>query len=437
MADSSKQPDTTELVKQLLERLAISSAREDQAATITALQTVSSEQQRAVERLRADQDGITTQHASLQDHNDRRFKDVFNQLLVIQTLKERIADLEREKDELKAFVSTVQNDVRNLKLQVAAQDGLRVYHKDFLHDNEDAMSTDLDADIEPEMPPSDPDVSMTLPGFVTPKHLTGHGATTPGTVRTMMPDTAGLKRYDGPFVPFDESSEHHEENVPKRPKRARRQSVAPLETITLSPITEDNELPELKPVTGVDKTLWRESWQQSGKPGTLEDYARKQKMATLFSDITDSKERSRKRYTASDFDKLPAPEEKKRKRAFHQPNTAQPLTAADLYASKLSATTSMPPPSSSKTSRPSRTSKIPGRFGGKDILTGQAFLAATKSRSTLSFSEAGNQAANPPQKSVDADGDDHEEPYTSGRAASSLLQQFGSRKTKVSKNATK
>lgn len=216
--------------------------------------------------------------------------------------------------------------MRNLKLQVAAQDGLRVYHKDFLHgavaspntssqqrgqfegisipiaismecpvvnscvlDNEDAMSTDLDADIEPEMPPSDPDVSMTLPGFVTPKHLTDHGATTPGTVRTMMPDTAGLKRYDGPFVPFDESSEHHEENVPKRPKRARRQSVAPLETFTLSPITEDNELPELKPVTGVDKTLWRESWQQSGKPGTLEDYARKQKMATLFSDITDSK----------------------------------------------------------------------------------------------------------------------------------------------------
>ncbi|TID17119.1 hypothetical protein E2P81_ATG09675 [Venturia nashicola] len=452
MADSSKRPDTTELVEQLLERLAISLAHEDQAAVIAALQTASSENRKAVESLKADYD-------------------------------KKIADLEMEKDELKAFVSTIQNDIRNLKLQVTAQDGLRVYHKNFLHsavaspktlsqqgeqfkNKEDAIPTDLDAAVEPEMPPSDPDVSMTLtaftlptmpamtpryatpeftiapPNFVTPKHLIGYGATTPSSVNTVKPDTVGFNQYDGPFqipriVPFAESSDHDDENVFKRLKRVRRHSVAPLETLTLSPITEDKELPELEPVTGLDKTLWRESWQQSGKPGTLEDYARKQKMAMLFSDITNEKERPRKRYTASEFDKLPAPEQNKRKRARHQPNTAQPLAAVDLNASQLPATKSMPPLSSSQRGRPSRASKIPGRFGGNDILTGQAFLAATNPRSALASGKGRNQAADPSQDEINTDGDDDDDPQTQGKAASSLLQQFGSRETKVSKRASK
>lgn len=147
----------------------------------------------------------------------------------------------------------------------------------------------------------------------------------------------------------------------------------------------------------------------------------------------------RKRYTASDFDKLPAPQENKRKRASHQPNTAQPLAAVELDASQSSAKSSMPPPSSSQTRRPSRASKIPGRFGGNDVLTGKAFLAATNSRTSLSSSQARNETANPSQKSIHihADDDDDEELQTPGKAASSLLQQFGSRKTKVSKNATK
>lgn len=237
--------------------------------------------------------------------------------------------------------------MQSLKLQVAAQDALRVYHKDFLHnavaspktssqhgeqfeglslcvgtsmdcaisksrvlDQDDAMSTDQDAAIEPEMPQSDPDVSTTLTGFTmlaphhatefsmpprnffTPKRLTDYGAATPGSASTMMPDTVGFKRYDGPSerkVLFAESSDNHDENVNKRAKRVRRHSVAPLETLALSPITEDNELPEMEQVTGMDKTLWRESWQQSGKLGTLENYARKQKMAMLCSDVIDGK----------------------------------------------------------------------------------------------------------------------------------------------------
>lgn len=104
MADSSKQPDTTELVKQLLERLALSSKHEDQASTITAIQTNSTENKKAVEKLRAEHDEITTQHASLRDHSDSRFEDVFIQLSTIVALKEKVADLAREKDDLKASI---------------------------------------------------------------------------------------------------------------------------------------------------------------------------------------------------------------------------------------------------------------------------------------------------------------------------------------------
>lgn len=182
-------------------------------------------------------------------------------------------------------------------------------------DDEITMLTDLDAAMEPEVSPSDPDVSMTLnafqmpvtsvqaprqyatpeymmppPSFCTPKNLACYGAT-PGSVNTMMPDTVGFDRYDGPFQLshislFAESLDDHDENVDKRPKRARRHSAAPLEGLALSPINEDNEQPDLEPITGVDKTLWRENWEQSGRPGTLEDYARKQKAAMLSSDIT-------------------------------------------------------------------------------------------------------------------------------------------------------
>lgn len=97
----------------------------------------------------------------------------------------------------------------------------------------------------------------------------------------------------------------------------------------------------------------------------------------------------------------------------------------------------MPPPSSFQTGRPSRAWKIPGRFGGKDILTGKAFLGATNSRGALPPSQARNDTASAPQKSIRFDGDDNEQPEVPGNAASSLLLQFGSRKTKISKKAAK
>lgn len=159
-------------------------------------------------------------------------------------------------------------------------------------DDENTMLTDLNAAMKPEVSPSDPDVSMTLtdfqmpatslhaprqhatpeymmppPSFSTPKNLAPYGVATPGSVNTMMPDTVGFNRYDGPFqLPhrslFAESSDDRDENVDKRPKRTRRHSVAPLEGLALSPINEDNEQPDVEPITGVDKTLWRENWEQ-------------------------------------------------------------------------------------------------------------------------------------------------------------------------------
>lgn len=104
MADTPPTPDTTELVKQLLERLAISTSHEEQAASIRTLQTESSETRAAVESLKADHDKITTQQASLADQSDKLFVEVYAQLSTIQALKEVIADLKKVKEELRADI---------------------------------------------------------------------------------------------------------------------------------------------------------------------------------------------------------------------------------------------------------------------------------------------------------------------------------------------
>lgn len=101
---NSPESETTELVKQLLERLAISTAREDQAVAISTLQTQGSETRAAVESLKADHDESTVQQSFLKDQTDKRFNEVFTQLAAIQTLNEKIAELSREKEELIAIV---------------------------------------------------------------------------------------------------------------------------------------------------------------------------------------------------------------------------------------------------------------------------------------------------------------------------------------------
>ncbi|QDS68451.1 hypothetical protein FKW77_010818 [Venturia effusa] len=437
----------------------------------------------AVESLKAAHDQTTSQQATMKEQIDNRLDDVFEQLSAIQAMqeqigkmKEHIAVLSREKEELTATVSTIHDNFRSLQLQVAAQDGLRVYHTDFLdsaaaspkvstqptdrfEDEDHAMLIDPESAIESKESPADHDMSMTItnvqlpdsssrapffqatperamppPSFVTPMKLTGYRAATPGSGNTMMPDTAGFNKYGGPFhmAPgsfLAASSEAHDENLAQRPKRARRHSAVPLEDLALqlSPITEGTtQLAEPMPVTDVDKTLWRETWQLKGKPGTLEEFARKKKSAMLSSDVNVDKERPRKRYTASDFEKLPAPEEKKRKRVPRQ----QP-----------SAVNSMPPPSFTHTRRPFRASRIPGYLRGKDFLGGKGFHAATKSRNAIPPGQAPEDT--PPKKDSHANGDeddeedDEEAPQTPGKAASSLLQQFGVRKTKASKKAAK
>lgn len=107
---NSPESETTELVKQLLERLAISTAREDQAAAISTLQTQGSETRAAAESLKADHDESTIQQSFLKDQNDKRFNEVFTQLAAIQALNEKIEDLNREKEELIAIVRSVIRD---------------------------------------------------------------------------------------------------------------------------------------------------------------------------------------------------------------------------------------------------------------------------------------------------------------------------------------
>jgi hypothetical protein len=254
--------------------------------------------------------------------------------------------------------STVQDGLDQLRLQVAAQDGIRVL-KDFLpsarsspkgptqqHEqiegnlsqqditrlainscviDEDAVVTDVDT-VEPNVLSNNQDISMTAsgadlevpivpvngprnkatpefmipppPSFHTPKSLVAKGMPSPGTVGTIMPDTPGFNRYDGPAqMPqkplFAENPKPVDENSNKRAKRARYLSIIPSENLILSPITEDtNEQSVLEPVKQIDKILWRETWEQRGKPGTLEDFARKQKAATLHSTDADGFSRS-------------------------------------------------------------------------------------------------------------------------------------------------
>lgn len=104
MGDAPSQPDTTELVKQLLERLAISSARDDQAAAISTLTAQSLEARKAIQDLKGAFDKATVQHNRFLDQNDVQFKEIQKQLEDRNLLNQKIAELTREKEELRATV---------------------------------------------------------------------------------------------------------------------------------------------------------------------------------------------------------------------------------------------------------------------------------------------------------------------------------------------
>jgi hypothetical protein len=95
--------------------------------------------------------------------------------------------------------------------------------------------------------------------------------------------------------------------------------------------------------------------------------------------------------------------------------------------------------------RTGRASTLSSRFAGKDILIGQEFLAATTTptlalNSKEKASQSRAETPDAPQKhskNIHFDGDEEEEPQTPGSAASTLLQKFGTRKTKLPKNAAK
>jgi hypothetical protein len=192
--------------------------------------------------------------------------------------------------------------------------------------DKDAVIIDANTATEPDIPTSDPDISMTISSRIalevpklpasgprkkatpesmlppitlrTPNNSIIQRMTSPGTIGTIMPDTIGMYRYDRPAQfpqkpVFLEHPEPIDENSHKRAKRARCHSTILRDNSILSPITDGtNYQSVLEPVRGVDKTLWRETWEQCGKPGTLEDFARQQKVALLHSDIADGTSKS-------------------------------------------------------------------------------------------------------------------------------------------------
>jgi hypothetical protein len=89
--------------------------------------------------------------------------------------------------------------------------------------------------------------------------------------------------------------------------------------------------------------------------------------------------------------------------------------------------------------RTARASVMPSRFAGEDVYTGKEFLAATtsghiNSNSKKEATQLRGETAEAPHK-VHFDND--EEEGTPGKAASTLLEQFGGRKTKIPKNPAK
>jgi hypothetical protein len=104
MTRPSTQMDTTELVKQLLERLAMSSAHEGHAAAISTLTADHSQTRKAVQELEASYDKFTAQQIVIPNKNNRFFEDVQRQLSAMQF---EIMGLQNEKEELRATVRYV------------------------------------------------------------------------------------------------------------------------------------------------------------------------------------------------------------------------------------------------------------------------------------------------------------------------------------------
>jgi hypothetical protein len=135
---------------------------------------------------------------------------------------------------------------------------------------------------------------MPSPNFRTPKSFAFPGLPSPGTVGTVMPDSTGLEFYDGPAQIsqrplFTEVPVTVDENVNKPAKHARQVSTIPFRNMIITPNMEDiNKQNVLEPVKQMDKTLWREKWEQCGKPESLEDFVRKQRLAILQSNIDTS-----------------------------------------------------------------------------------------------------------------------------------------------------
>lgn len=280
-----------------------------------------------------------------------------------------------------------------------------------------------------------------------------------------MPDSPGFHSYDGPAqMPlkpvFLENAEHADQDSDKKAKRARRQSMVPRDNSVLPPITEDtHEHTVAKPITNMEKKLWREEWERREKPGSLENFALQKKVAMLHSDIIEGNgeslfddflvyvidrlaARPRTRYIASAFDQLtdtaPEPASQAVKRKRHQSNTAQPLvTANDLSLFQPSMTSNIDEASSARPRRTSRTSNIPKFLAGAETLMGKEFLAATKVRSVPSASQTRHETINTNRTGHYEDDEDEEPQTPGGTAASTLLQAFGSRKIKISKKVAK
>lgn len=153
-----------------------------------------------------------------------------------------------------------------------------------------AFGTGLQVPLVPANVPrgkETPEIMMPLPNYYTPKSLTTQAVPSPGTVGTAMPDTPGFAGYDGPAsIPpkplSAESSETVGENANKRVKRVLRTAIVTRKDLVFPPIADTKQL-ALEPLKRIDKTLWREAWEQNGKPGSLEDFARRQKLATMHS----------------------------------------------------------------------------------------------------------------------------------------------------------
>jgi hypothetical protein len=110
MAHPSTQLDTAELLKQLLVRLAISPAHEQQAAAIITLTNHHSQTREDVEGMKASYDKFAVQQTLMRDQHDKlyyKFEDIKKQLSTIASMRSEIEVLRSEKEELRASIRYV------------------------------------------------------------------------------------------------------------------------------------------------------------------------------------------------------------------------------------------------------------------------------------------------------------------------------------------